>query len=366
MFRYFVNGIAVTPYITIDIDKIEHNTRQIVSLCATREIKVSGVTKATCGYPQVANAMLRGGVISIADSRFENIIRMKNAGITCDFMLLRLPPLSAVETTVQAMDISVNSELDVLEALSKAAHKHTKQHKVILMVDLGDLREGIWIDELIPFVQQAIRLTGIKIVGLGTNLACFSGVVPSEDNMTKLVQLVEQIEATFNLHLDYVSGANSSALQLISSGQMPARINHARIGEAILLGRETIKRKAWPNTFQDAFTLYGEVLEVKDKPSLPVGSRGQDAFGQESTFADRGKIRRALVNIGREDVVIDGITPLEKRIQIIGASSGYLALDVTNANKTVSVGDQLAFSVNYSALLAVMTSEYVEKRPINY
>lgn len=231
------------------------------------------------------------------------------------------------------------------------------------MVDLGDLREGIWPDDLIPFVREALKLPGIRIAGLGANLACFGGVVPSIDNMHWLVALAEAIEQGFGLELQWLSGLNSSGLDLIASGDLPERINHARIGEAILLGCETVHRRPWPGTFQDAFILHGEVLELKRKPSLPIGERGEDAFGHMPVFEDHGLRHRALLNLGREDVDVAGIRPLDARLRILGASSGYLVLDVTDAAGDIRVGDEVGFHVNYSALLAAMTSEYVIKRP---
>jgi predicted amino acid racemase len=254
--------------------------------------------------------------------------------------------------------------LTVLEGLSAAAIRAGKIHDVILMIDLGDLREGIWPVDLVPFVSEALKLPGIHIRGLGTNLACFGGVVPSTDNMNQLVTLAADIEATLDHTFSTISGFNSSGLELIATGKMPKRINHARIGEAILLGRETVHRKPWPGTYQDAFVLHAEILELKKKPSTPVGERSEDAFGRLPDFEERGDILRALLNIGREDVNVDGITPLDARLTILGASSGYLVVDVTPAANDLQVGDELGFSVNYSALLAAMTSAYVEKRHV--
>jgi predicted amino acid racemase len=355
---------VTTPYLTIDLDKIEHNTCTIVGLCREYGIHVTGVTKATCGHPDVARAMLRGGVISIADSRLENIQRLKTAGVDAIFMLLRVPALSAVEEVIPLVDVSLNSELSTLEALSDAAGRQGKIHDVILMVDLGDLREGLWQDDLIPFVQQVIKLRGIRIAGLGTNLACFGGVMPSEHNMKQLVSYASKIENGFGLELEWLSAINSSALELSAAGKMPEKINHARIGEAILLGRETIHRKPWPGTFQNAFVLNAEIIELKKKPSVPVGERGEDAFGHLPDFEDHGERLRALLNIGHEDVDIAGITPVDPRITILGASSGYLVVDVTDAESDIHLGDELAFSMNYSALLAAMTSGYVYKQAI--
>jgi predicted amino acid racemase len=350
------------PYLTIDLDKIERNARTVVALCGQHGIQVTGVTKGVCGQPDVAKAMLRGGVSSIGESHLENISRLKSAGIDTSHMLLRLPPLSEVDEVVEVANVSLNSELAVLAGLSEAAHRRGQVHEVILMVDLGDLREGIWPDDVVPFVRQALRLPDIRIKGLGTNLACFGAVAPSADNMNQLVALAGEIEQTFGLRLEWISGVNSSGLDLIASGRMPKRVNHARIGEAILLGRETIHRRPWPGTFQDAFVLHAEVLEIRRKPSLPVGERCEDAFGKHPVFEDRGEVMRALLNVGREDVDVEGIAPVDGRIMILGGSSDYLVVDVGGAAGGLRVGDELTFSVTYGALLAAMTSEYVKKR----
>ncbi|MGD8590280.1 MAG: alanine/ornithine racemase family PLP-dependent enzyme [Chromatiales bacterium] len=353
-----------TPYLTIDLAKIEHNARTVVELCRDRGIAVTGVTKLTCGHPEVARAMLRGGVTGLADSRLENIRRMRDAGIQSTFMLLRLPPLSDVESVAAAVDLSLNSEVSVLQALSDAARRQGRRHQVILMVDLGDLREGVWPDRLLPLLRQVKPLPGIRIVGLGANLACFAGVIPTRAMMRRLVALAEEVELQLECKLQWLSAINSSGLELIASGQMPERINHARIGEAILLGRETIHRRPWPETCQDAFCLHAEVLELQRKPSVPMGARSEDAFGHRPRFEARGEILRALLNIGREDVELEGLEPLDRRLRPLGASSGYLVLDATAAADEIRVGDDLAFSLNYGALLRAMTSEYVNKQTL--
>ena len=182
--------------------------------------------------------------------------------------------------------------------------------------------------------------------------------------MSRLVDLVRDAENETGRPLRWVSGANSSALELIGSGAMPERINHARIGEAILLGRETVHRRPWPDTFQDAFVLHAEVLECKRKPSVPIGERAEDAFGDLPAFDDRGDRLRALLNVGREDVRVRDLMPLDPGIDILGASSGYLVADVTDAERKMDVGDELAFLLHYGALLAIMTSAYVKKCPL--
>ena len=182
--------------------------------------------------------------------------------------------------------------------------------------------------------------------------------------MTEFVALASELETSFGLTFRWISGANSSGLDLIASGRMPKRVNHARVGEAILLGRETVHRRPLPGTYQDAFVLHAEVLELKVKPSIPRGERTEDAFGRQTKFVDRGKRLRALLNVGREDVDVDGLVPSDPDVIVLGGSSGYLAADVADTKCSLQVGDELTVLPNYSALLMAMTSNYVKKSPL--
>ncbi len=361
------------PSVTVDLKKIEENARAITDLCGRFGIEVFGVTKVTCGMPQVARAMIKGGVVGIGESRMENVRRLKVNGINAPIMLLRIPSLSEADEVVVSVDISLNSELSVIRALSEAGVRRGIVHDIILMVDLGDLREGIWPDDLIPAVKEVVLLKGVRVVGLGTNLSCYGGVIPTRENMGILVDYADEIEKRFGLELKYISGGNSSALTLISEGGMPKRVNNMRIGEAILLGRETIERRPWPGTTQDAFQLKAEVIELKEKPAVPIGKISQDAFGHKPPFDNfdttgssikgaKREMTRAILNVGREDVEVEGLFPVDERLKIIGASSDHLIVDVTEAKSEVELGMKMGFLMNYASLLAAMTSSYVEKQ----
>ena len=353
------------PQVIVDLDIIEANARAITQKCAESGIEVFGVTKGTCGMPQVARAMLRGGVTGIGESRFENIRRLRDSGLTCKILLLRSPPPSLVDDVVKDVDISLNSEIEIIEALSDAAIRRSKIHDIILMVDLGDLREGVWPDDLEDLVAHVQALPGVRLVGLGTNLLCLSAVMPSDENLGKLADYASRIETKFDLKLQYVSGGNSGSLPLLLEKGLPKGINHLRIGEAILQGgRDTFYDEPWTALNRNAFLLEGELIEVKRKPSRPIGKTSVDAFGNVPTFVDRGERLRGILNIGREDVSPEHLTPLDQRVELLGASSDHLILDLEAMDPLPEVGDKIHFHMGYSALLAAMTSEYVIKTPL--
>ncbi len=354
------------PQVTIHLDTIEHNARVVTQKCRAAGIDVFGVTKGTCGMPQVARAMLRGGVVGLAESRFENIRRLRESGIDQPIMLLRSPPLSRVEEVIRSVDVSLNSELGVLREISRVAERMGRVHEVILMVDLGDLREGIWPSDLEAAVDEVMELPGVRLAGLGTNLTCFGAIIPTQKNLGELVAHAAAIEARHGVKLIYVSGGNSSSLPLLLAGRMPKGVNNLRIGEAILKGgRDTFLEEPWADLDRDAFHLTVELLEVKVKPSMPIGESGVDAFGQRPTFIDKGDRLRGIGNVGREDVIVDGLEPIRPGIQVLGASSDHLVLDLTEADPPPEVGSLIDFRMNYGAMLAAMTSDYVEKMPMH-
>jgi ornithine racemase len=349
-----------TPFISIDLKKIEHNTRTIVSLCKKYGVSLAGVTKGTLGMPEVAHAMIQGGATWIGESRLDNIERLRKNNIKVPFLLMRSPHKSDIERVISLADISLNSEYEIIEALSNASIKNNIVHKIIIMIDLGDLREGIWPDELIPLVKEVLHMKGIKIIGLGTNLTDLNGTIPTNANNQQLVELAEEVESKFNIKFEYLSAGNSSSLKLLESGKLPSRINHFRIGEGILLGRETIYREKFPDTYQDAFILSAEIIEKKLKPSVPLGEIGQDAFGNIPSVLDKGTMTRCILNVGRQDINLEGLSPLTSTLEILGATSDHLLIDSTK-DKDLNVGDVISFDLNYSALLAAMTSPFVKK-----
>lgn len=346
------------PRLEIRLDLIEGNAAALVARLGAHGIGVAGITKAVLGAPEVAAAMLRGGVDGLGDSRIENIEGMRRAGITAPMTLIRSPMLSQVDRVVAAADTSLNSELAVLDALGAAARAQERRHGVVLMVELGDLREGLLPADVGPAVARVLQSPHLVLRGLGANLACQSGVVPDDRNMAELSALVRSVEATFGIDLPVVSAGNSANLGWLDGAPTVGRVNHLRIGEAILLGCDPLTRRPLPGLDTDAFTLVAEVIESSTKPSAAWGAVGETAFGPAAAAADRGDTARVLLAVGRQDVDPAGLRP-PPGLTLLGASSDHLVLDGGAAGP--AVGAEVRFQLGYGALLAAMTSPFVAK-----
>ena len=322
-------------------------------------IGIAGVTKASCGDPEVAKAIFNGGAELLADSRLENIRRMKASGVESDFMLLRTPQLSRLGETVETADISLNSEPEVIEGLSREAEKRGMIHRVVLMAEMGDLREGIVREELLSVMKETESLPGVELYGVGMNLACFGGIVPTAEKVAEFEDFVERMEKEMGRKLKMISGGNSANIPHLMEQEESGRINNLRVGEGILLGLETVGRTPIPGTHQDAFTCKAEIIELKEKPSVPSGEISQNAFGEVPEFEDIGTIRRGIIAMGRQDVIVEDLIPLDEGVEILGSSSDHLICHIRD--DSYDVGDHLSFNVKYGALMSLFTSSYVDK-----
>jgi len=350
---------VTAPRLEIDLGAIAHNTRTLVDRLAPKGIRVTGVCKAALGSPGVASAMLYGGATGLGDSRIENLARLRDAGIVTPLTLIRSPMLSQVDRVVRDADLSLNTEAAVLDALSATAVRLGTTHAVVLMVELGDLREGVAAEDVVDLARAVGKQPGLRLAGLGTNLACQCGVVPDQRKMNELSHLVEQVEQACGHELSVVSGGNSANLDWALATDDVGRIDELRLGESILLGTEPLHRRPIDGLHTGAFTLVAEVIEAKSKPAQPWGEIAQSAFGiQEPRRGNTGAIRQAILALGRQDVDPDGLT-LPPGITMLGMSSDHLVVDV--GDHEVSVGDQLAFQLDYSALVRAITSPFVTK-----
>ncbi len=346
------------PRIEFDLDKIRYNTRHLVQRLGLRGIGVTGVTKAVCGNPDIARAMLDGGVTGLADARIENVERMRSAGIICPMRLIRSPMQSQADRITAECGISFNTDLDTIQKLAGSALRTNTVHGIVLMVEMGDLREGIMPGDLRRVALRTMSMPGIVLKGIGTSFACLSGTAPDRQTMEAFSDLATGLEGTCGPVLETVSGGNSANLVWAFSGACPGRVNDLRLGEAILLGVDPVSGQAIDGLFTDAFVLVAEIIETGLKPEHGRTSKAKPVRISNVDRDASPHVPQSILALGYQDTDIDGLA-LPSGLSLIGATSDHLVLGTGNARLTV--GSEIALRPNYSALMRTMNAPSVDK-----
>ena len=350
-----------TPYLEVDLEAIRFNTRRLKAMCEANGVEITFVTKGFSARPEIVGAVRECGIGSFADSRIRNIIKVKKAYPDASYLLIRIPKLSEIPELVEWVDYSLQSQIEVIRAVSDEAIRQGKVHKIILMMDVGDLREGVFGEEqLLEIAPQIMECRGVELVGVATNVGCYGSIMPSVENTAILAKYRDMLNERFGFHISIVSGGATCATLLMEQGKLPGVVNSLRIGEAILFGEDTTNYRTMDGFRTDAFTLCAEIVELKRKPSMPIGELGRDCCGNVNEYEDRGVRWRAICAVGKQDVKYDVLTPLLPGVELLGASSDHLVLAVENCAGAVRVGTVLRFRCGYMAVLTATTSPYVD------
>ncbi|MBT0959164.1 alanine/ornithine racemase family PLP-dependent enzyme [Alphaproteobacteria bacterium KMM 3653] len=345
------------PRIEVDLDKIRRNTETVVRRLDARSIGVTGVTKAVCGHPAIAQSMLDGGALGLADARISNVQRLRQAGITCPVTLIRTPMLSQVDEVVQLCEASYNTDIVVIAALASAAIRKDEVHGIILMVEMGDQREGVLPENVAEIAQQVMTMQGVALKGIGANFACLSGIAPTASQMASLCDLANEIEGVCGPFLKTVSGGNSANLPWALGEQTTGRISDLRLGEAILLGVDPISGDQIGGMHTDAFTLVAEVIETGVKPAPFPIAMIDPALARLRIVPTSDVSMRVILAMGHQDTDISGLS-MPVGSALIGATSDHLVIGVNR--RTLKTGSELRFQMNYKALMHAMAAPDID------
>ena len=371
------------PKLVVDLGKLRHNIDEVTSRCAAKGISVAGVIKGMNGLPELIKVYCESSVTMIGSSRVEqlqDVVRIgeEDPALKKPTLMIRIPMLSEVPEIVKYCDYSLESEDEVLKALNdevlrqneaggKTGGGSIKKHKVILMAEMGDLREGYVGDDLVKAALMVENdLDGLELAGVGMNVGCYGSILPTKAKLEEFVGRAEKVEEAIGRKLDIISGGATSSLMRVLDGDIPERINHLRIGEGILLARDLPLFYGCDLSFlnQDVFRLKMEIVELKNKPTYPSGTIGRDAFGHEPEYIDRGNRMHAICAGGKVDYGSEEeIFPPDDAIKIIGASSDHTLLDVEDyvhgGGHELKVGDILTFEINYASMVFVTASRNI-------
>ena len=346
------------PRLLVSREKIRENASRVVQRCAEKGISVAGVVKGACAHPPVVRAFIEGGCSELADSRMANIASLRGMRTGLPLLLLRIPMPTEIPSVAELADCSLVSMAGTVRLLEQECTFRGTGTEVIVMIDLGDLREGLWPDDTGEMTDTLRACSRVRCRGVGVNFGCYGGTLPTPEKLRRLLAIGGEMERALGYPLSVYSGGSTSSLLLLEKNSIPGGINHLRVGEAILLGEDVTSMTSVPWLHQRTMALEAEVVEVRRKPSVPAEPRGADAFGDRADFPDRGNRLRAILAVGRQDVKIEGLSPETEGAVILGGSSDHLLLDVEDVRPVPALGDIFRFYPDYGALLALSTSPY--------
>lgn len=352
-------------FITLNKSKLEHNYRYLEDFFQKEDIDWGVVTKLLCGSREYIEELVRLGAREMHDTRIRNLKVIKEIDPDVQTVYIKPPAKRSISSVVRYADVSFNTEYETMAMLSKEAQRQKRDHKVIIMIEMGDLREGVMGEELLEFYGKVFDLPNINVIGLGTNLNCLSGVLPSHDKLIQLSLYEQLIEAKFNRKIPWVSAGTSVTIPLLFRKQLPKGVNHFRIGETLFFGNDLFSGEALPEMKQDIILLYAEIIELHEKPKVPIGDMGTNPSGESAEVKeeDLGETSyRALLDVGLLDINPKFLEPIDDRITIAEASSDMLAVDLGDSDMDYKVGDLIAFRAEYMGVLSLMSSRYIGKR----
>lgn len=354
--------------ITISSKKLRHNFEFLKNFFDKENIEWGIVSKLLCGNELYLKELIDMGARELLDSRISNLKKIKKINPEVTTVYIKPPPRKSLRTIVKYADVSFNSDLETLQLISKEAGLQNKVHRVIIMIEMGDLREGVLGENLVNFYESVFELPNIEVVGFGTNLNCLYGVMPSHDKLVQLSLYKQIIELKFNRKIKWISGGSSVTLPMILKKQLPKGINHFRVGETLYFGNNLVTGKPIKGMKDDVITLYAEIIELLEKPVVPEGQLAENPSGElyEIDPEDYGKTSwRALLDIGLLDISPDFLIPFDSSITIAGASSDILVLDLGKNPKKYKVGQFVKFKLKYMGALGLFNSDYIAKRLVD-
>jgi len=352
-------------FLTIKRDSLVHNYQFLDNLFASNGIKWGVVSKLLCGDKGLIRELVNLGVTELHDSRISNLKAIKQIAPSVQTVYIKPPPKRSIPSLVKYADMSFNTELETLKLISAEAVRQDKVHKVIIMVEMGDLREGVLKENLVSFYENALHLPNIELVGLGTNFNCMYGVMPSPDKLIQLSLYSQVVELKFGKKISIVSGGTTVTLPLLIKKQIPERINHFRIGEGLFFGKDLVAGKTIKGMKDDVISFSAEIIELIEKPIVPDGELGENPSGEQYSINpnDYGKKSyRALLDFGLLEVSIGLFHPFDKRIKVAGASSDIVVVDLGKNPGKYKVGDLIHFRLKYMGALGLFNSNYIDTR----
>ncbi len=353
--------------------KIQHNIQYLSNYLSNKNIHWSLITKVFSGDKTFLKKVLSKETIqlinSIGDSRLTSLKNLREINPDMKTIYIKPPAKIYADDVVKYADISLNSSFETIQALNESAKRAGKVHQIIIMVELGELREGVNRDDVMDFYEKVFKLSHIDVIGLGSNLGCMYGVIPTYDKLLQLVLYKELISTKFNKELQFISGGSSITLPLLEKGTVPKEVNHYRIGETAFFGISPFDNQKFEGLAVDTFEFRANIIELEEKKIVPDGVVGEGNVGHTANYNEKdiGDFSiKAILDFGILDVDRGDIEPIGEDLIFVGITSDMLVVDLgenkgKDGKQKYKVGDQIAFKPNYMAVARLLNSKFIDK-----
>lgn len=358
--------------LVVKTENIIRNIEKIDDFLKKHDVQWSLVSKVLSGDLSFLKKILRNDIVdrlhSIGDSRLSSLKTIKKLNPDLVTIYIKPPAQNLAKSIVQYADISVNTSYKTIEALSAEAVKQKKIHKIIIFIELGELREGVVRENIVDFYKKVFELPNIETIGLGSNLGCMYGIEPTYDKLLQLSLFKQLLEQMFNKKIPLISGGSSITLPLISKKLVPKSINHFRIGESAFFGTSPLDNKRFQKLSTDTFRFNANVIELEEKDNMPDGIISDASIGHTSeTEIEKPSFKtyRSILDFGILDVDVNDIEPKDDNVEFIGTTSDMTVYDIgRNINKQLKqkymVGKKICFKPNYMAVARLMNSKFID------
>ncbi|MBF7016505.1 alanine racemase [Staphylococcus durrellii] len=326
----------------INLSKIQYNAKVLLSTLAEHDINFTPVIKCVAGDKRIIEVLKHIGLTHFAEARIDNINKSIDEDVS--FTMIRTVNKSELEDVVLKSKMSIQTEITTIRQINEIAKKHHKKHQILLMIDWKDAREGILTYDVIDYIQEILTMHNICLSGLAFNFMCFNAIPPNDNDVEMINQFVASIENEAGFHFKIISGGNSSMLPQMFYNNL-GMINDLRIGETLFRGTDTTTDKPIATLFQDAITMEAEIVEIKPRLDIATGKN----------------YLQAILDIGYLDTYADELVPLNNNIQVLGATSDHVMVDLQNCDH-YQVGDTINFALGYRALAQSMYADNIPKK----
>ncbi len=358
--------------LVVKTENIIKNIQKLDTLLKKHNVQWSLVSKVLSGDIDFIKKILTDDVVqrlhSVGESRLSSLKNIKKVNPEIETIYIKPPARQLAKSIVECADISVNTSADTIELLNREAKKQKKIHKVMIFIELGELREGVVRENIVDFYKKVFNLSNIEIIGIGSNLGCMYGIEPTYDKLVQLSLFKQLLEEMFETKINLISGGSSITLPLLNKRMVPPSINHFRIGEAAFFGTSPLDDKKFNSLSTDTFSFNANILEMEEKWSVPDGVMGEGNIGHTATPEESKqteKSYRAILDFGMLDVDVDDLKVRDKNLNFVGTTSDMTVYDLgQNINSKLKqkyqVGNKIFFKPNYMAVARCMNSKFVD------